>query len=114
MYYRGSRVEPGTAQFTCYAESPDGISWKRPNLGLFEVEGTRDNNVILTPEVAPVTHNFCPFIDKNPDAPTSERFKAVGGGGSGLYPFVSADGIRWRKLIDDPVILPRLLSVLDL
>ncbi|MCZ6676969.1 MAG: hypothetical protein O7E52_06940 [Candidatus Poribacteria bacterium] len=104
MYYRGSRVEPGTAQFTCYAESLDGIGWKRPNLGLFEVEGTWDNNVILTPEVAPVTHNFCPFIDKNPDAPPSERFKAVGGGGSGLYPFVSADGIRWRKLIDDPII----------
>jgi len=105
MYYRGSPIGPGKVQVTCYAESPDGVRWTRPNLGLFEVEGTRRNNVILTPEVAgTATHNFCPFIDKRPGAPLSERFKAVGGGSSGLVPFVSADGKKWQKLRDEPVI----------
>lgn len=31
---------------TCYAESRDGLSWTKPNLGLFEYRGSRDNNLI--------------------------------------------------------------------
>ncbi|MCH7686714.1 MAG: hypothetical protein IH899_08550 [Planctomycetes bacterium] len=106
MYYRGSSGLPGTDQVTCYAESRDGIHWVKPNLGLFKVQGTRENNVILTPEFAgPATHNFCPFIDKRSGVPASERFKAVGGNRrGGLVPFVSADGIRWRKLREQPII----------
>lgn len=30
-----------------YAESDDGLSWKAPNLGLFEWKGTRDNNIVI-------------------------------------------------------------------
>ena len=41
MYYRGS---PGDApEVTCYAESADGIEWTKPDLGLFDVAGTQDN-----------------------------------------------------------------------
>src|SRR6185503_10452803 len=56
LYYRG---KPGNSpdgsddEVTCYAESPDGIHWQRPKLGLFEVKGTRENNVILTSAQAP-------------------------------------------------------------
>ena len=61
MYYRGS---PGDApEVTCYAESADGIEWTKPDLGLFDVAGTQDNNVILTPEAAgdalPTTSRRC-------------------------------------------------------
>lgn len=112
MYYRGVHVvyrqggysEPH-AEYTCYAESPDGIRWTRPNLGLFEVMGTRSNNVILTREVGGnATHNFSPFLDTRPGVPREERYKALGGGGEGLTAFGSADGLRWRKLRDQPVI----------
>lgn len=112
MYYRGVHViykqggysEPH-AEYTCYAESSDGVAWTRPNLGLFEVMGSRTNNVILTREVGGNgTHNFCPFIDERPGVPASERYKALGGGGEGLTAFASSDGIRWRKLADQPVI----------
>jgi len=50
LYYRG---HPGGGddgseiETTCYAESDDGIVWTKPNLGLFEVLGTKDNNVVL-------------------------------------------------------------------
>jgi hypothetical protein len=50
MYYRGlpaDATDGSDYEVTCYAESRDGMHWVKPNLGLFEVNGTRDNNVIL-------------------------------------------------------------------
>jgi hypothetical protein len=32
----------------CYAESNDGLSWTKPNLGIIEFEGSKDNNLYLT------------------------------------------------------------------
>ena len=104
LYYRGA---PGEGpQVTCYAESADGIEWTKPDLGLFEVAGTRDNNVILTPEVAgDATHNFSPMLDRRPGVPESEQYKALGGSGrGGLTAFASADAVTWRKLVEEPVI----------
>ncbi len=69
-YYRGlpeSGKDGSSAEVTCYAESADGIRWEKPDLGIFEINGTRNNNVILA-DAAPVTHNFSPFLDVNPDA----------------------------------------------
>jgi len=108
LYYRGipnSGSDGRAGEVTCYAESKDGIHWTRPNLGLHEVHGTKDNNVILA--TPPFTHNFAPFLDRKPGVPAAERFKAVGGTTrSGLAAFVSADGIRWRKLREEPILPP--------
>ena len=106
MYYRG-RPEVGkdgsTDEVTCYAESEDGITWTKPNLGLFEVMGTKANNVILAHQ-PPFSHNFSPLIDSRPGIPLSERYKALAGiHSSGLVAFGSPDGIRWRKLREEPV-----------
>lgn len=91
------------AECTCYAESTDGRNWTKPKLGLFEVRGTRENNVILA-GMSPLSHNFCPMIDRRPGVPAAERYKALGGiGRSGLFAFVSPDGIRWRKQRDTAV-----------
>jgi hypothetical protein len=107
LYYRGLAGEGGdgtNAEVTCYSESRDGITWTRPNLGLFTVHGTRDNNVLLAGQ-APFSHNFCPMIDPRKDVHRSERYKALAGiGSSGLAAFVSEDGLRWRKLRDKAVI----------
>ena len=73
MYYRGSGlsyVNPDARQhqqYYCYAESRDGIEWHKPSLGLFEFEGSTDNNIVLDEE--PPTHNFTPFKDTNPECP---------------------------------------------
>ena len=102
MYYRGS---PGDCpEVTCYAESADGIEWTKPDLGLFDVLGTRDNNVILTPEAAgDATHNFSPMLDRRPGVPESEQYKALGGSDRGGL-IASADAVTWRKLSEKPVI----------
>ncbi|MCD2422676.1 hypothetical protein LQ567_07885 [Niabella pedocola] len=106
MYYRGVRQaikDGGDNEVTCYAESTDGIHWVKPSLGIYTINGTAANNVILA-HAAPATHNFTPFLDTNPHVKKSERYKAVGGiDKSGLLAFVSADGIHWKKLRDTAV-----------
>lgn len=105
MYYRGLPADaPDGSKFetTCYAESADGKTWTKPDLGIFEVNGTRNNNVVLA-DMAPLSHNFSPFLDDRPGVPSQERFKALTGCG-GLTPFASHDGLHWKKLSDKPVI----------
>jgi hypothetical protein len=110
MYYRGRPLtgygdnDPRAQEVTCYAESPDGIHWNKPKLGLISFGGNKENNAILA-DVGHVTHNFAPFLDARPGVPKSERFKAVGGSRqSGLIAFVSEDGIHFRKLREEPII----------
>ncbi|MFZ4628546.1 MAG: hypothetical protein ACOYNR_09495 [Blastocatellia bacterium] len=107
LYYRGlpePRADGSERETTCVAESPDGITWTRPELDLFEVDGHRRNNVVLAGQ-APFSHNFSPLLDDRPGVPADQRYKALAGTQkTGLYAFVSADGWRWRKLVDRPVI----------
>lgn len=100
---RGAKRDGESPEVTRYAESRDGIHWTRPRLGLHEVDGSKDNNVIL--HEPPLNHNFSPFLDTRPGVPADERFKALAGTiKSGLVAFASADGIHWRKLRTEPVI----------
>jgi len=107
LYYRGLPTSGGDGsnrEVTCYAESKDGIAWTKPELGLFAVNGSKANNVVLA-SAAPFSHNFCPMLDPRKDIPRAERYKALAGtGSSGLVAFVSEDGLRWKKLRDRPVI----------
>ena len=105
------------AELTLFAESVDGIHWTLPDLGLYAIERYPQGNVVLADSFL-VTHNFTPMIDTKPGVAPEQKYKAVGGGSfreananlkskygeGGLYAFVSADGIRWKKLQDEPVI----------
>ena len=106
-YYRGNPTagkDGSNTEVTCVAFSKDGIHWTRPELNLFEVHGAKINNVILA-GMPPFSHNFCPMVDPRPDIPRDQRYKALAGSRkTGLHPFVSADGIHWRKLTDKGVI----------
>ena len=107
FYYRGRQGagrDGDDLEVTCCAESDDGIEWRRPKLSLFEACGTRENNVVLA-EAAPVTHNFAPLLDTRPGVLESEQFKALGGNSkTGLFAYVSPDGIHWDRMRDEPVI----------
>ena len=99
------------SELTCYAESRDGHEWTFPGLGLYEINGSRDNNVTLARQ-PPFNHNFSPFLDTRPGADAGERFKALAGHpgydrkvhAEGLHSFASPDGIHWRKTSDESVI----------
>ena len=106
MYYRGSHWDvkakkPTHPEVTCYAESTDGITWTKPELGLHTFAGSKANNIVWT---GPGSHNFTPFRDANPKCPPEARYKALAGGRGGLIAYQSADGLRWKPMADKPVI----------
>lgn len=110
MYYRGWHFDEQTRKqahraVTCYAESKDGIHWTKPELGLFDWEGSSQNNIVWD---GVGTHNFTPFKDANPSCPAEARYKAFGMAEGkdkhGLYAFQSADAIHWKLMRDEPVI----------
>ena len=92
----------------CYAESQDGIHWTKPNLGLFEYKGNKNNNILFrqigTGGSRSRVHGSCVFID--PNAPPEARYKCVSQGlfqGIGDRPYYvagmySADGLHWTRL----------------
>lgn len=110
MYYRGAHFDQNTEkaahpEFTCYAESRDGIRWEKPNLGLFEFKGSKANNIVWAGEE---THNFTVFKDSNPACSADARYKALGGvstrwGGKGLRAYKSPDGIHWLLMREEGV-----------
>jgi hypothetical protein len=110
-YYRGTPVDYDVFAGICYAESKDGVNWEKPNLGLCEFEGSRENNILMT---SGPTHAFAPFIDTRPGVSADEKYKAIGVIGSDklkvagmgttvLGAYGSPDGIHWRKLQEQPV-----------
>jgi hypothetical protein len=106
LYYRGSHVDeksrqPAHREVTCYAESTDGLHFTKPELGLFEFNGSKTNNIVWD---GPGAHNFTPFKDTNPRCPPEARYKALARVRGGLLALQSADGIRWQPMSDRPVI----------
>lgn|GEM_PF-235222 len=109
LYYRGSELGVRNGRLilgderTCVAESQDGFTFTKPELGLHAHGDSRANNIIWA---SAGTHNFSPFVDTRPDCPRESRFKAVGGlpTDGGLFAFQSADGIHWAHARDEPII----------
>jgi len=88
--------------YLCYAESEDGINWVKPNLGLHEYKGSKDNNIVL-----PIGYGGSVIYDpRDPDA--GRRYKsAVWEQNSKPYGTAlafSPDGIHWIKYENNPVI----------
>jgi hypothetical protein len=108
MYYRGAHYNVETKkathpEVTCYAESRDGLTWTKPQLGLFEFQGSKANNIVWMAS-DDTTHNFTPFKDENPACRPEAKYKALGGERPGLRAFQSADGIHWSLMQADAVI----------
>ncbi|QDU82328.1 hypothetical protein Pla110_40830 [Polystyrenella longa] len=87
-----------------YAESDDGIHWRKPNLGLVEYNGSKNNNLVLIdpPDVAGI-HLIVIHEEDDPD-PT-RQFKMLltvsayveGSKGSSTITLFSEDGLSWRS-----------------
>ncbi len=124
MYYRGQNFEYGgnelgspDGKYVCYAESADGIHWERPELGLVEFSGSRQNNILLDAEKI-LNGMFSPFKDGNPACTAEARYKAFSlmqrGDARGLWAYGSPDGIHWSPMSDGPVITRGLLDTQNL
>lgn len=105
MYYRTStyditfniypRIHSSPSVYV-YAESEDGINWTKPSLGVYEFNGSTDNNIVWRGP------QFAPFKDTNPQASADALYKAMGG--SPMYAYQSPDGLTWERMVEEPVI----------
>lgn len=118
MYYKGWHIEVKDGKlitgahplFCCYAESDDGIVWRKPELGIVEFQGSKANNIVLAPETFGAVKSDpghpAVFKDENPDCPPEARYKAIirASRPYGLLLFQSPDGLRWSLAHPEPVI----------
>ncbi|MBT3380219.1 MAG: hypothetical protein HN742_43335 [Lentisphaerae bacterium] len=121
LWYVTRRKIPGytgsAREYTLrYAESTDGVTWTRPELGLKEFDGTWKNNVLitahdtdstgrkLTGQGGLVCGNFS-IIDRErgPAPHTRGRFTALINQGNALGLVYSDDGLRWTAYPENPV-----------
>lgn len=103
LYYRGvpdAGKDGRAGETTCYAEAEDGIHFTKPA-----------DNILLQGQ-PPYSHNFCPFLDRNPKG--GSRYKALSGiASSGLRAWQSDDGLRWRPMREEPVMPATKLPMFD-
>ncbi len=80
------------------ATSKDGLAWTRPNLGLVEYEGSKENNILFDH-----IHGASVFLDKH-ETDRAKRYKMVvrHDAHEAMAVSFSADGIHWQPLIDWP------------
>jgi hypothetical protein len=88
----------------CYATSPDGVHWEKPNLDLVEFAGSRANNIVVRS-----THGAGVFedpLDPDPDRRFKmfTRARAEGDSIREMGVSWSADGVRWAP----PLICPHI------
>ena len=94
----------------CYATSHDGIHWERPNMGLVEHKGTKDNNILI--EDSAFANVIEDTRDPDPDRLYKSLFfearnwdpRGTPNTGEGVSVAFSPDGLRWTKYHGNPVI----------
>ena len=97
-----------------YAESNDGITWRKPELGLFEYNGSKRNNLVNTVRGL---GGVAVLLDK--EAPPDQRYVMVGHDMSWYKSWslegpaltrvdVSPDGLNWTPLRNEPGIIQQV------
>ncbi len=91
--YDRSKNGPDRAH-NCYAVSEDGVHWEKPELGILEFRGSRQNNII-----AKGLGSLNVIVDHG-DPNSEHRYKMLFTGanaeGPGLFAAFSPDGIHWQ------------------
>ncbi len=126
LYYLARMLPAGEKRFILsisYARSQDGIRWEKPTLGIVEVDGSRENNVVMPGRLVP-------FVDNRPGVPPGRRIKATssqyrdrdnwknehpldGKKFVDLFLYDSTDGVRFRKVQEEPVFITTLPNGFD-
>src|SRR5690606_9128371 len=85
-----------------YATSDDGISWKKPSLGLIEFNGNKNNNLVM-----PIGYGGSVIFDPH-EKDSKRRYKCAFWSQDkkpyGMHLAFSPDGIHWTKHENNPVI----------
>ncbi|WP_428939924.1 hypothetical protein [Fontivita pretiosa] len=68
--------ERGAADILCYAESSDGVTWHKPELGLVEFDGNTRNNIVYDEKLAGRSFHGV-GVCYDPSAPPQQRYKMI-------------------------------------
>ncbi|OHB43713.1 MAG: hypothetical protein A2Y13_02095 [Planctomycetes bacterium GWC2_45_44] len=79
--------------FLCYAESEDGLVWRKPTIGKIPFRGSNANNIVF-PNEGKLYHGGTVFKDSV--AEYAQRYKMVYAiHADGLFGAYSSDGVNW-------------------
>jgi len=125
LYYSPYVKLPGGSELdrrymVCCAISADGIHWEKPNLGVVEFAGNKENNIvmmatrwdrIITPSPQPVSseptfRELGNVVIDAQDVPERRYKMLYRARPHGLYGAYSADGFRWTVGNDGKTIAP--------
>jgi hypothetical protein len=88
----------------CYAESEDGVTWEKPQLGLCEFNGSKDNNIVMDGTAPQRYVDDLTVIDDADDAewPLKALYWEAGAhdwnqNDWGIYLARSRDGVHWDR-----------------
>jgi len=102
MWYHSLCWEAEDKSRILYATSDDGIHWEKPNLGLVDYKGSKDNNIFIRrsgrDHILSVIHT--------PWDPDPERqYREINWNSTldGYYAATSPDGIHWTDVSNNPV-----------
>ena len=84
-----------------YTTSTDGEHWEKPSLGLYEWNGSKDNNIVCDPEGDGHQRPFHIIRDQSDPDPT-RRYKGLFSS-SERYAGISNDGFNWTMLDTPPI-----------
>ena len=111
MSYNDGQPLPVRTPFL-YATSNDGREWNYPDLGLYEYEGSKQNNIIL--QNAGYHDSYSPSVVKDLNEVDAARrykmifwdFSAHGSynGNEGMMVAFSPDGIHWKRWQEKPLL----------
>ena len=88
----------------CYAESKDGITWHKPELGLVPFQGSRANNIVAPLDERQSMQGATVYLDERAAAAARYRLwskyqprddEVEAGATPGLWAMHSADGLNW-------------------
>ncbi|UCD27881.1 MAG: hypothetical protein JSV03_12355 [Planctomycetota bacterium] len=84
----------------CYARSKDGIQWEKPDLGLADYEGSRNNNIVIGRGAGGIDKCGSEgMVFYDPTAPEDQRFRyavRISDELKDTVVFSSPDGIHWQ------------------
>jgi hypothetical protein len=93
--------EAKTQYAVAYAQSPDGIAWERPKLGLFEWKGNKENNVVI---VGPRRRAGSPWLLDVPEADRrGYKYLLMYRESDGSHLIGTQDGIHFDPASDMPI-----------
>jgi hypothetical protein len=113
--YAGAAAREKTHSCTIsYAESADGITWEKPNLGLFAFNGINETNIVLLANGGKSDRYGASVVVDPRDPDPSRQYKLAhfdfakdekGEEFPGLCVAFSPDGIHWTKHAGKPLLI---------